>query len=233
MSIFISVEGMDLVGKDTQIELIVKMLEGLGQRVKVIREFDVDDITRQLSQVFLKTEGVRNTYTDFYTISAIRQQSALAIELALTEYDVVIANRYIDSTLAIQGYAENGKSEMNFMSAMINRQQLPMPQYTLYLVSGDFDMLERRKVGRGQESDRIEDMDRAFQAKILEAYTYLATERRDNKKDYSYVVVEEGQSPMEIFHKYALDLTNVIHKHNHLEKLAPEMPATIGEGNDD
>lgn len=233
MSVFISVEGMDLVGKDTQIEHIVKMLEGLGQRVKVIREFDVDDVTRQLSQVFLKTEGERNTYTDFFTICAIRQQSARAIEAALAEYDVVIANRYIDSTLAIQGYAENGLNEMNFMSAMINRQKLPIPQYTLYLVSGDFEMLERRKVSRGQESDRIEDMDRDFQKKILQAYTHLAKDRETCKKDYSYVVVKEGQSPLEIFHRYALHLSNVIYLENSTERDFPEMPATTGEDTDD
>ena len=233
MTIFISVEGMDLVGKDTQIELIVNMLEGMGQRVKVIREFDVDDITRQLSQVFLKTEGKRNTYTDFYTISAIRQQSALAIDKALSEYDVVIANRYTDSTLAIQGYAENGESELNSMIAMISRQKLPMPQYTLYLVSGDFDMLNRRKIARGQETDRIEDMDRSFQTKILKAYTHLASERQANKKAYSYVAVSEGQSPMEVFHKYALHLTSVVYQQNCFVQVVPEMPAMPGEGSND
>lgn len=227
MAIFISVEGMDLVGKDTQIDLIVKMLTGMGQRVKVIREFDVDDITRQLSQVFLKTEGERNTLTDFYTISAIRQQSTLAINKALSEYDVVIANRYTDSTLAIQGYAQNDLSTMNHMGRLIRSQEIPQPEYTLYLVSGDFDMLERRKVSRGQESDRIEDGDREFQRRILTAYTHLAQERRSDKGNYSFVTVSDGQSPMEIFHTYALHLTNAVFRTNGTEPAKPELPQEV------
>lgn len=103
---FITFEGPDGSGKSTQVPLLARSLAARGLQVIAVREPGGTPIGDQIRKVVHDLENaVMDPHTELLLYSASRAQLvAQVIRPHLQCGDVVICDRYADSTLAYQGY---------------------------------------------------------------------------------------------------------------------------------
>ncbi len=103
---FISMEGPDGAGKSTQIDLLKEHLEGKGYEVVVSREPGGTSISEKIREIILDCANKEMTsMTEALLYAAARAQHvAEVLKPALEAGKVVICDRYIDSSVAYQGY---------------------------------------------------------------------------------------------------------------------------------
>jgi dTMP kinase len=104
---FISFEGTDGSGKSTQMKLLAERLRSEGHAVTENQEPGATDIGRQIRRIMLDPENDGMApMTELLLMFASRTQAAAEIiEPALRRGDVVVSDRFTDSTLAYQGEA--------------------------------------------------------------------------------------------------------------------------------
>lgn len=165
---FISFEGIDRSGKSTQASVLA---ETLGERALLIREPGGTHFSERARGILKDPELPLSPRAEALLFAAARADLvASVIKPALDEGRIVIADRYIDSSLAYQGVARGlGVEEVR----TINRWAADglMPNMT-FLIEVD----EQTAMERGaEEHDRFEDEGADLQRKVAEAYDQLAT----------------------------------------------------------
>jgi dTMP kinase len=105
--LFITFEGTEGSGKSTQMKLLAERLRTDGHGVRENQEPGATDIGRQIRRIFLAPENDRMApMTELLLVFASRAQAAAEIiEPALQRGDIVLSDRFTDSTLAYQGEA--------------------------------------------------------------------------------------------------------------------------------
>lgn len=102
---FITFEGIDGSGKSTQIQLLKQWLESLHHTVTVLREPGGNSVSEQIRQLLLDSKEQIEPRCELLLFTAARAQLvAKVIRPALHEGHIVICDRYIDSSVAYQGY---------------------------------------------------------------------------------------------------------------------------------
>jgi dTMP kinase len=104
--LFITIEGPDGAGKSSQATLLAEHLRALGKNVVLTREPGGTVVGEGVRNVLLDLEGEGHTaVSDALLYNAARHHSVIeVIKPALERGDIVISDRYVDSTLAYQGY---------------------------------------------------------------------------------------------------------------------------------
>ena len=98
---FITFEGVDGAGKTTQVHRLAK---ALGENVVVTREPGGTIISERIRKIFLNSDGM-TAQTELFLIAAARAQHVdELIRPALEKNQIVICDRFIDATVAYQGY---------------------------------------------------------------------------------------------------------------------------------
>lgn len=105
--LFITFEGTEGSGKTTQMKLLVERLRSLGRAVTENQEPGATDIGRQIRRILLDPENDRMApMTELLLMFASRTQAAAEIIApALLRGEIVVSDRFTDSTLAYQGEA--------------------------------------------------------------------------------------------------------------------------------
>lgn len=170
---FISLEGIDGSGKTSLKEQLQIYLENnWGLDVLGVREPGGNYISERIREVLL---DVRNQgmipRTEALLYAAARSQVVEeTIRPALESGKVVLADRYMDSTIAYQGYGRG--LDLDFLKQL---NQLCTgglkPDLTLLLDLGSEEALQRRKK---DIPDRLEKEGLAFQEKVRDGYLQLA-----------------------------------------------------------
>ena len=102
---FITFEGMDGAGKTTQIRLLQERLERAGERVAVTREPGGNALAEKIRALLLDPESEMDPLTEAYLYAAARAEHVRRVILpALQRGETVLCDRYLDSSLAYQGY---------------------------------------------------------------------------------------------------------------------------------
>ena len=102
---FITFEGGDGAGKTTQIELLKAALEKEGRSVVVTREPGGNAVAEKIRELLLDRASVMEDMTEAYLYAAARAEHVRAVILpALARGQVVLCDRFIDSSVAYQGY---------------------------------------------------------------------------------------------------------------------------------
>jgi len=167
---FISFEGIDFSGKTTQVVLLKEKLEAYGENVLVMREPGGTTISERVRDILLDKDHLEMTnICEILLYSAARHQLVYEkISKELQSGNFVIADRYVDSTTAYQGYGR--KIPMNFVKH-VNRIATNglMPNITFYL---DLDLLElRNRIKKYKGSvDRLETEGNEFYQRIRKGY---------------------------------------------------------------
>ncbi len=171
---FITFEGLDFSGKSTQASLLAERLRKHHAVVHVIREPGGTSISEHIRALLLdKRHGEMTEIAEMLLFSASRSQLvAQVIRPALVRGEVVVCDRYCDSTTAYQGY---GRGIDLDAIATINRLATGgiMPDVT-FLVDIPIEEIERRKTRAGLAFDRMEGSGRAFYERVRDGYRALA-----------------------------------------------------------
>ena len=102
---FITFEGIDGSGKSTQIQLLKEMLEKRNHVVTTLREPGGNILSEQIRQLLLDSKEQVDPRCELLLFTAARAQLVgSVIRPALEAGNIVICDRYIDSSVAYQGY---------------------------------------------------------------------------------------------------------------------------------
>jgi dTMP kinase len=102
---FITFEGIDGSGKSTQIQLLKEMLEKRNHVVTLLREPGGNILSEQIRQLLLDSKEQVDPRCELLLFTAARAQLVgSVIRPALEAGNIVICDRYIDSSVAYQGY---------------------------------------------------------------------------------------------------------------------------------
>lgn len=171
---FITFEGLDFSGKSTQARLLLEKLKRNNRTVHFLREPGGTAISEAIRTVLLDTKHLDMTdAAEILLFSASRAQLVTqVIRPALQHGDVVICDRYCDSTTAYQGYGRGLDLEAVLL---INRFATggTMPDMT-FLVTIPIEEIERRKIAAGLAFDRMESSGREFYERVAKGYHALA-----------------------------------------------------------
>jgi dTMP kinase len=174
---FITFEGVDGSGKTTQARLTVDYLEQCGYDVLYTREPGGTSIGNQVREILLDNmENVdMHARTELLLFCASRAQLvAEVINPHLEGGGVVICDRYIDSTLAYQGYG-HGLSLKALKNVISFATGGLLPDVTLLLELTPAAALRRRAKGTlfGEDWNRLDDMNLEFHERVYKGYREL------------------------------------------------------------
>jgi len=176
---FITFEGLDFSGKSTQAKLLVEKLRALRCVVHFIREPGGTEISEKIRPLLLDKNHLEMSDTaEILLFSASRAQLVAQVIIpALQRGEVVVCDRYCDSTTAYQGFGRG--LDLDAVQA-INRMatQGTMPDVT-FLVDIPIDEIERRKTDAGLTFDRMESSGREFYERVEAGYKHLAEAEPD------------------------------------------------------
>ncbi|KAB7704330.1 dTMP kinase [Bacillus aerolatus] len=199
--LFITIEGPEGAGKTSIIQMLIKGLAEEGQTVTATREPGGISISEQIREVILNRE---NTLMDGRTeallyAAARRQHLVEKITPALEEGAIVLCDRFIDSSLAYQGYARGLGIEEVYE---INRFAIGefMPDLTLLFDVRPEVGLARIKAHQEREVNRLDLEALSFHKKVREGYLQL------RNKYSSRIVIVDAEAPVESVYRESLKL---------------------------
>ena len=171
---FISFEGLDFSGKTTQIHRLIIQLARHGISAEMLREPGGTPISEAIRKMLLdnrNSEMTRRSETLLFS-SARAQLVEQVLVPRLEGGETIIADRYVDSTTAYQGY---GRQMDGHFIRQLNAFATGgvMPFRTFFLdVSVDESLRRRRSAGRG--TDRMEGTDIAFMHRVRDGFHEIA-----------------------------------------------------------
>jgi len=172
---FITFEGLDFCGKSTQVELLKKYFEEFGKKVQIIREPGGVKISEKIRKILLDNENEEMfSETELLLFSASRAQLVREkIIPFIKKGDVVISDRFHDSSIAYQGFGRG--IDTNFV---IDLQKFAIgnaiPTLTFFIDIPTEEVLRRKENVTKEELDRIEVSELNFYEKVRKGYKILA-----------------------------------------------------------
>ncbi len=163
---FITFEGCEGVGKSTQLNFLREYLEDTGQEAIFVREPGGTPIGEQIRGVILNPKNTEMSYvTESMLYAASRVQLINEVILpALKEGKIVVCDRYLDSSIAYQGYARGLGAD--FVKKVNSYAvQNCMPDVTIFL-----DLCPAESFRATPGDDRMEQETREFHNKVYAGY---------------------------------------------------------------
>lgn len=171
---FITFEGPEGAGKTTILNKLKDILQEQGYKVLQTREPGGISISEQIREVLLNKEnGAMDERTEALLYAAARRQHLVEKVLpALEEGTMVLCDRFIDSSLAYQGYARGLGVDAVYQ---INRFAIgeTMPNLTLYFDIDPKEGLARIQANEDREVNRLDMEKLSFHEKVREGYLML------------------------------------------------------------
>ncbi|CUS97118.1 dTMP kinase [Candidatus Chrysopegis kryptomonas] len=197
----ITFEGVDLCGKTTQAEILIKRLKDLGYDVVFVREPGGTKISEMIRDILLDLRNLEmDSITELFLFSASRAQLVKEIILpALNSGKIVICDRFYDSTLAYQGYGRGIDIEKIKVINELASSGL-VPDVT-FLIDIPVDEIYRRKSkvietgGVKNSTDRMESSGVEFYERVRRGYLEIA------KMSERFVVIDGTMGIDEISEK--------------------------------
>ncbi len=173
----ISFEGIDGCGKSTQIDLLKKYLESKNLKYSIFREPGGSEISEKIRALLLHDSQEMDSITELLLFSAARSQLIKEKVIPLLEKkEIVILDRFYDSTTAYQGYGRKLKNLE--VIQILNRlaSHSTVPDITFYLKM-DPELAQKRTAKLSK--DRMENSGIDFFRSVSNGYEEIAkTEKR-------------------------------------------------------
>ncbi|MFH1772260.1 MAG: dTMP kinase [Candidatus Omnitrophota bacterium] len=168
-AVFITVEGGEGCGKSSIINFLFKLFKANNLSVKIFREPGSTRIGEKIRDLLLdKKNNEMSVYTELLLYLAARTQLIEEkLRKALYQYDILICDRFYDSTLVYQGYAL-GLGKIAEDSVKVFSLGI-VPDITFIL-----DTLPRSGLKRIECKDRIELRPVSFHDKLRMGYIALS-----------------------------------------------------------
>lgn len=193
--IFITFEGPDGAGKTTILNMLSEELKEKGIEAVFTREPGGIRIAEQIREVILNKENTEmDPRTEALLYAAARRQHIVEKVIpVLNEGKMIICDRFIDSSLAYQGYAREIGVDDVYSINMFAIDGV-MPEITLYFDIEPERGLLRISGNEGREVNRLDLEKMDFHVKVQKGYKQLIEKYPDRIK-----VINADQSLLNVY----------------------------------
>jgi dTMP kinase len=186
--LFITLEGGDGSGKSTQARLLTDWLEEQGRTVLRTREPGGTDVGLEIREIVLHHRGDIDPRAEALLYAADRAHHiATKVRPALARGEIVVQDRYLDSSVAYQGAGRVlGAREVRDLSLWAAEGLLPDLTILLDL---DETVARGRLDAANKRFDRLEAEKNEFHARVRAAFLGLAADEPER-----FLVVDAADS---------------------------------------
>ena len=176
---FITFEGGEGSGKTTQSELLYNNLKQKGLNVTRTREPGGTILAESIREILLKGEKDKmSSLTELYLFAAARRDHIdNVIAPSLKNNEIVICDRFIDSTTAYQGYA--GNIDLNLINSINNFTIGSIIPNITYIFDIDPNIGLKRSINTTSDEIRFEEKDIGYHKKIRSGFLEIAKNNSD------------------------------------------------------
>ena len=195
--LFITFEGTEGCGKSTQIKLLAEHLKAIGHRVRLLREPGGTPIGEEIRHTLKHSQNnhAMTPEAELLLMNASRAQLVREIiRPALTAGEIILCDRFYDSTVAYQGYGR--ELDLDKVKAVINFAVGDTRPDLTFLLHVSQELSEQRQRERQSTlpfvRDRFEEADRKFFERVAHGYGVIAASEPQRVKFIN------GAHPMDI-----------------------------------
>jgi dTMP kinase len=177
--LFITFEGTEGGGKSTQVALLAERLRTLGHHARVLREPGGTPIGEEIRHLLKHhpANEVMMPEAELLLMNASRAQLVLeVIRPALTAGEIVLCDRFYDSTTAYQGYGR--QLDLALVKSVIDFAVGRTRPHLTLLLRVPTEVSEARQHARQASNagprDRFEEADRAFFRRVEHGFEEIA-----------------------------------------------------------
>ena len=199
MSLFITLEGPEGSGKTSAIKIVKETLENEGYQIVMTREPGGTPISEQIRNVILDKNNTAMDYrTEALLYAASRRQHLVEkVWPNVKEGKLVICDRYLDSSLAYQGFAR-GLGVEDILNVNMYATEGTFPDLTLLFDLPPEVGLARINANSNREVNRLDLEKISFHEKVRNGYLELA------KRFPTRYVIIDASMPLKEVAKAAL-----------------------------
>ena len=178
----ISFEGIEGVGKSTQINLIQEWLKIKGFSSKLIREPGSTEFGEKIRELLLSNDSDISAHTELLLMFAARAEMVNE-HMVNSKEDIILCDRYFHASIAYQGYGR--KLSLDLIENLIRNINCPIPDLTIIY---DLDVRLGFKRKANDDIDRIESAGENFFEDVRKGYQQIAKDREE------VVILDASQS---------------------------------------
>jgi dTMP kinase len=200
--LFISFEGIDGSGKSTQARMLAEALRGVGHRVLLTCEPGGSPGAEEIRRLVLEGDPDRwSPETEILLFTAARRDHLeKTIRPALARGEVVITDRFADSTRMYQGIQRGSGVDLRAMVDDLHRRMIGVEPDLTVLIDIDATTGHSRAVSRAGAEQRFEDMGSDLQARMRDGFLDLA------RSEPRFAVIDGARAPEAV----AVDVLTVV-----------------------
>ena len=193
----ISFEGIEGVGKSTQIKLLKDFLESKNYTVEVSREPGSTSAGEKIRDILLDNKNILANETELLLMFSARSELVNKIILN-NQSDYLLLDRFFDASMAYQGYGRELSKE--FINSLISFIHCPIPDHTFLL---DISVEEGFDRKHNDPKDRIESAGIDFFNKVRAGYLEIASDNKDR------FIVIDANSDIDSIHNNIISSLNL------------------------
>jgi dTMP kinase len=184
---FITLEGPEGSGKTSHVPELVEYLRGKGYTVFPTREPGGTSISEQIREVIHSLKNAEmHPHTETLLYQAARAQIVeQVIRPRLADGEIVISDRYADSTIAYQGYGH--QQDIEQVRALINYATGGLLPDLTILLDLDVEVGLERKRQNNSEWNRMDDHEVAFYQRVRAGYLEMVKQEPGR-----WVIIDAG-----------------------------------------
>ena len=189
----ISFEGIEGVGKSTQINLIQEWLKTKGLSTKLIREPGSTEFGEKIRELLLSNDSDISPHSELLLMFAARAEMVNE-HLLNSKEDILLCDRYYHASIAYQGYGR--RLSLDLIENLIQKINCPIPDLTIIY---DLDVRLGFKRKANDDIDRIESAGVNFFEDVRKGYQQIAKDREE-------VVLLDASESIEVLNQQTKEL---------------------------
>ena len=191
----ISFEGIEGVGKSTQIKMLDEHLKSKGLSTEILREPGSTVIGEKIRDILLNSNEDLSSETELLLMFSARAQ-LIKEKIINSSNDFILFDRFFDASSAYQGYGRG--LSLKLINNLIEFTKCPIPDITFLL---DISVDEGFKRKTNDTKDRIESSGNTFFENVRQGYLDLS-------KNNNRIKVLDAQKPINDLHQEIVTITN-------------------------
>ena len=172
----ITFEGIEGVGKSTQINLLKDYIESRGLSASIFREPGSTAIGENIRSILLDSKENLSKESELLLMFAARAQ-LISEKVKISNTDFILFDRFYDASVAYQGFGRG--LSVDFINNLISFINCPQPDLT-FLLDISVENGFKRKID--DVKDRIESSGDEFFEKVRQGYLEIAKSQPERIK---------------------------------------------------
>ena len=189
----ISFEGIEGVGKSSQINLIQEWLKTKGLSTKLVREPGSTEFGEKIRELLLSNDSDISAHSELLLMFAARAEMVNE-HLLNSKEDILLCDRYYHASIAYQGYGR--RLSLDLIENLIQKINCPIPDLTIIY---DLDVRLGFKRKANDDIDRIESAGVNFFEDVRKGYQQIAKDREE-------VVLLDASESIEVLNQQTKEL---------------------------